>query len=194
MGLVLSPTYLEHWVISLPPLHCLGEQGMEPPDTCWMFMETKLWMWTQAVGGCLSSKESNVKDKPRSGWPCPAVTPWTEGHLDQLISRLQLGNCVWSWILASMHWKQWWQHWNIAEFVPGGSHKCSHRNRKNTVYKFARTYWTNTRLKVTVSWIASLLVMRPFVMSMSQSQNGSPWSGDMWIPIKEKAQDAVLCG
>ena len=40
---------------------------------------------------------------------------------------------------------------NITEFVPGGSHECSHRNRKNTTCKFVRTYWTNMRLQVTVS-------------------------------------------
>ena len=39
---------------------------------------------------------------------------------------------------------------------------------------------------MTVSWIASLLVMRPFVMSMSQSQNGSPWSGDVNSVSKKK--------
>jgi len=32
-----------------------------------------------------SSGDSNVKDKPRSGWPCTAVTPRNEERLDQLI-------------------------------------------------------------------------------------------------------------
>jgi len=30
--------------------------------------------------------------------------------------------------------------YNIAKFVPGGSQKCSHRNRNTTTYKFVRTY------------------------------------------------------
>ena len=34
---------------------------------------------------CFSSGDSNVKDKPRSGWPCTAVTPRNEERLDQLI-------------------------------------------------------------------------------------------------------------
>ena len=32
-----------------------------------------------------STGDSNVKDKPRSGRPCTAVTPRNEEHLDQLI-------------------------------------------------------------------------------------------------------------
>ena len=49
---------------------------------------------------CYSSGNSNVKDKPRSGWPHTAVMPWNEEHLDQLTRP---GNCVQSWILASKH-------------------------------------------------------------------------------------------
>ena len=37
-------------------------------------------------------------------------------------------------------------------------------------------------LKVIVSWIVSSPVTRCGVTSTSRSQNGSPWSGDMWIP------------
>jgi len=49
----------------------------------------------------------------------------------------QQGN-VWC-TSASMHWKQWWQCWNITKFAPGGSRECSHRNRKNIICKFVRT-------------------------------------------------------
>ena len=62
------------------------------------------------------------------------------------IGGLWPGNCVWRWISASMHWKQWWQNWPITKFAPGWSHE--HRNRKNTACKFVSTYWTNTRLKM----------------------------------------------
>ena len=34
---------------------------------------------------CFSSGDSSVKDEPRSGWPCTAVTPRNEVRLDQLI-------------------------------------------------------------------------------------------------------------
>jgi len=103
------------------------------------------------------------------------------------IGGLRLGNCVRSWISAAMRWKRWWQRWNMAKFAPGGSHECSHRNIKNTVCKFVRNYWSNTRLKVTVSWIASSPVTRRGVTTTSRSQNGRPWSGDMWIPHRRKS-------
>jgi len=46
---------------------------------------------------CFSSVNSNVKDKPCSGWPCTAVTPQNEEHLESssmLTGRLQQGNCT----------------------------------------------------------------------------------------------------
>ena len=36
-----------------------------------------------------SNGNSDVKDKPCSGWPCTAVTPQNEEHLDQLIRANQ---------------------------------------------------------------------------------------------------------
>ena len=36
-----------------------------------------------------SNRDSNVKDKPSSKWPCTAVTPWNEERLDQLIHANQ---------------------------------------------------------------------------------------------------------
>ena len=59
-------------------------------------------------------------------------------------------------------------------------------NRRNTV-NFISIYWINTRLKVTIFWIASLLVTRLDVTTMCQSQNGGPWSGNMWIPQQRKS-------
>lgn len=61
-------------------------------------------------------------------WRATSSSMWT--------GRLQPGNCMQSWILALMHWKWWWQYWNIAMCAPGCSCKCSHMNRNNTVYKF----------------------------------------------------------
>ena len=40
------------------------------------------------------SGDSDVKDKPRFGRPCTAVTPRNEERLDQFIRALRLGNCV----------------------------------------------------------------------------------------------------
>jgi hypothetical protein len=137
-----------------------------------------------------SSGDSDVKDKRRSRWPCTAVTLRNEERLDQLttwIGRLRLGNCVWSWISASMCWKRWWQRWNIAKFATGRAYECSNRNMKNTVCKFVRTYWTNTRLKVTVSWITS----SPLRATVKTAVHGV---ATCEFPIEEKVQDAALSG
>jgi len=110
-------------------------------------------------------------------------------------SSKQMGRLwTWSWISASVHWKWWWQRWHIAKFAAGESHKCSHRNRRNTVCKFVRTFWTNMRLKVTVFSTPSLLVIRCGVTSMSYSQNGSPQSGDVNSPSKKKFKTQPSAG
>jgi len=173
-------------------------------DACWMFAETKQWMLAQWGDGWCVLAVATVT------WKTIHVP---DGHAQlshhkmksvsisssTWIGGLWLGNCVRSWISASVHWKRWWQHWNIAKFAPGGSHKCSHKNIKNTVCKYVRTYWTNTRLKVTFSWIASSPVTRRGVTTMSRSQNSSPWSGEMWIPHRRKkfkmlpSADKVMC-
>lgn len=66
----------------------------------------------------------------------------------------------------------------ISQFIPDGSHQCSHRNRKNIVCKFVRTYWTKTRLKVAIFWSSNT--------TTRWSQNSSLWSGSMWIPHQRK--------
>ena len=73
-------------------------------------------------------------------------------------------------------------------------HECSHSNRKNNVCVFVMTYWTNTSLKVTVSRITSLLVMRSSISPMGWSQNGSPMCGDRWIPHQRKSSRQLSVG
>ena len=60
----------------------------------------------------------------------------------------------------------------------------THTGTERTLHKCVRAYWTNMRLKVTVSWIIPSSVMRLGVTSMSQSQNNSPWSSNTWIPYQ----------
>jgi len=60
--------------------------------------------------------------------------------LSAQISGLWPGNCLQDWISNSVHWKWWWQYWNITKFASGGSHKCLCKNGKNTVCRFVRTY------------------------------------------------------
>jgi len=163
-------------------------------DACWTFMETKQCMLAQWGGGWRVSavatamwKTSHVLDghAQLSHHETKSVSISSSAQ----ISGLWLGNCVRSWISAAMRWKRWWQCWNIAKFAPGGSHECSHRNIKNTVCKFVRTYWTNTRLKVTVSWIASSPVwdvVSPLRAGVKTAVHGV---ATCEFPIEEKVQD-----
>lgn len=70
----------------------------------------------------------------------------------------------------------------VSISVPGVSYECSHRNRKNIIYKFTMTYWANKKLEKTFSWITSLLMIRCSVTTATTSQNSSLWSRNMWIP------------
>ena len=70
---------------------------------------------------------------------------------------------------------------HICNCIPAGSHEFLCRKRKNTICKFAKTYWINMKPKGTVSWTSSLLVARGGVTSISQNQNGSPRSSSVGI-------------
>jgi len=75
----------------------------------------------------------------------------------------------------------------ILHFALGCSHRCWHKNGKNIVCRFVRTYWTTVRMKVAVSWITPLLVKRCGATAMSTGQNSSLWSSNMWIPHRRKS-------
>ena len=105
---------------------------------------------------------------------------WRASYTDESAHLCELADCDQGTVYGpSAPWKEWSQHWNIARFMPGGSHRSSHKNTKNSICKFVRTCWTNTRLKVTVSWIASLLVIKCGDITASSSWTSSPWSGNM---------------
>lgn len=59
---------------------------------------------------------------------------------------------VWNWISIPMHWKWWWQNYDIIKFVPVGTLRCSHENRKTNECQSVKTRCANNKLKVTVSW------------------------------------------
>ena len=110
-------------------------------DACCTFMETKQWMWTQWGSGWYSSavatalwKTNHIPDGRAQLSCCEMVSILISSPTH--ISRLWLGNYVWSWISVSVHWKQWWQCWIIAKFASDRSHECSHRRRRKTVFKF----------------------------------------------------------
>jgi hypothetical protein len=90
---------------------------------------------------CFSSGDSNVRGRPRSMWLCTAISLQNEEHLNQHNhAKRQIMSRELCTEFNSMCSIQCRQHWNIANFVPGGSHGCSHRNIKATECKSVRTY------------------------------------------------------
>jgi len=155
-------------------------------NACWILMETK--QWSRGVVH-FSSDDSNVRDKPSSEWPYTTLTSQNEDCLDQLNVNQQITTrelCMKLTVVFNAL-ERMGKSWNITKFVPGGSYECSHRNRKNTVCKTVRICWTNTVLKVAVSWITSLPVTRHGDITTGRSQNSSAWRGNMWIPYWRKS-------
>ena len=101
-------------------------------------METNQWIWAYWGGRwCISAKmtvtwkTSHILDSHAqlSHHEMKAIlissSTW--------IGRLQPRNWVWNWIFASMHWKWWWQYWNIAMFAPG-TPLSAHTRTERTPY------------------------------------------------------------
>ena len=146
------------------------------------------------VCGVFQHGDSNTKDRLCSRHPCTAVTPLNEECLIQLI-------CMNWWIMTRELCTKLNIGLNILETVVATTEcreVCAmrvleiHRNRKNAICKFVRTFWTNIRMKMTVSWIPLLLEKTHGVTAMTRSQNGCQWSSDMNSSSKKKVQDTAL--
>jgi len=101
-------------------------------------------------------------------------------------SILQPENWVWSWISASLCWNWWLQHWNIAKFVPVGSHEWLYRNRKNSICKFIRRYWISSQ-----RWqfnCRSWGLVSPLQTAVKTALHG----GATWEFFNEEVQNAAL--
>jgi len=106
------------WITQIP-YQLTSSQTTDIHQHCWMFVDTKQRLWAQRGGRWCISVAVTVM------WKTSHVP---DGHaqlshqdiknilisLSTGIGILQPGNCVWNWILASVSWTQWWQHWNIA--------------------------------------------------------------------------------
>jgi len=166
----------------------IGKNG-----TCWHSSTLAEYLWRPNGGYStvrwltvhFSSGDSDVKHKPCFRWPCTTATPWNVQLFNQFI------HAHWQIITSELFMElnicfneseTVIETWKTAKFVPGGSRTYSHRNKRKTVCKFFSTYWTKTRLKMTVVWITSSLMTRCGVTSITQSQNGSPWCSNLWIP------------
>ena len=71
--------YTKKWCVT----EFLNEEKMAPIDIHWHLLNIyrDQIVNVSTVGGAFSSGNSNKKGKPRCGWPCMAVTPWTEERL-----------------------------------------------------------------------------------------------------------------
>ena len=161
-------------------------------DTYQTFMETKRWTWTQwSRGFCLSAvetpvgKTSHIPEGRAHLSHHERKTVWISSCI--WISGLWTGTCLQSWTLYFMHWKEKCHHCNRAKFASGGNYEGSPRNRKNSVRKFVRNNWTHTQLKVTVSWVTSLTVMRHGVTTTRQSKEpeSMEWQYDISLSKKK---------
>lgn len=107
------------------------------------------------------------------------MIPWNEKHLNQFIhTNWQIMTReLCTDLSALMHLEQWWQFRNIPELVPGGFHKCSHRNRRADGNSFLDHFVTSDKTSVTTSW----------------SQNGGLRTGDTWSPPQRKSLRHFNC-
>ena len=88
-------------------------------NICWMFMETKQWMcaewgsvWYISAMVTAMWKISHIPDGHAQLSHSEMKNILISSFMQS--GRLQLGNSVCSWILASVHWKQWWQCWKVC--------------------------------------------------------------------------------
>lgn len=160
-------------------------------SACWTFMETKQWMYARWGSGQCASAAVTVTWKASHILDSHAQLPYYAIKSILISSsvptgRLQSENCAWSECL--LQW--WWQCWNIAKFAADRSHECLHRNRKNTslsgpIEPIQVWRWA--------PWIASSVTRRGTI-TMSQSQNGSTWIGDVNFSLEKNFQDTALRG
>ena len=154
-------------------------------DVCWMFMETRQWMlsqWYLSAAVTVTWRTSHVP-VGHSRLSHHEVKKVSISSPVQ-ITRLWQGNCaelnisfnVLETMLATLEYCKVYAIW-VPRMLIQEQKVCS-------VCKFVMQ--TNKKLKVTVSWIASLLMMRHSITTMSWNQNSSPWSGNMNFLLKKK--------
>ena len=145
------------------------------------------------VGGTFQQWQQGCEQQAMFQMVILAVIPWNEECLHKL------ADCKQGSVYGAKDWLQFIGNNGGNAKISQGFHlvECSTTNRKNSIWKFVRTYWTNTGLKVTVSCITSLPSTRCGATT-SQSQNSSLWSSDMNLPLKFRPQRVkwtctVLC-
>lgn len=149
------------------------EEKTVPTDICWMFMESKQWIWAQlSTEECISAMHSC---QPLKWSSCNKIRELClEENFDFSVLKL------------------YYQYWDITKFMLGWFYKCSVKKRKTIKWKSARTCLTTIRLKVIVSWIASSLITRCSVTMMRLNQITVHVIGTCKFPIIEKVQYAAI--
>lgn len=101
-------------------------EKMAPIDILWhllnMYGDQKVDVSTVRAGWCISAVATVTWKslKSCSRQPCAAITPQVKSisiSSSAWISGSRPGDCVQSWILTSVHWKQWWQCQNITVYA-----------------------------------------------------------------------------
>lgn len=101
--------------------------------------------------------------------------------------RLRPGKCVWSWILASVHWKQWWQRWWNITTQEGPMNAYTETERtpyaslSGPIEPIRGWKWQFLELHHDQWWDVVTSIM-------SRSQNNSRRSGDINSSLKKKSK------
>ena len=143
-----------------------------------------------------SSGTSDVKDKPHSRWPCTAAAPQNEES--QWAHPCEMAEYKHGTVYRAEYWL-WFMgneggNIGILQSLHQVDPRSVHTGTENATSKFLRSFWTNTRLKVTVFQTVSLAVKRSGVTTTGKSQNGSSGSGSKYNYHQRKVQDTVLSG
>lgn len=96
------------------------------------------------------------------------------------IDESQAGNCVWSWISAFVHWKQCWPSWNITVCTRWVTWMLVQEEKEHHIQ---HCIWETIEQIWGWTWQFHGWVTRCSFTSISRSQNDSPWSDDMLIPL-----------
>ena len=148
-----------------------------------------------------SSGKNNMKDKPRSGWSCTAVTsPNAECldhhiHMNQQITTREL--CAELETSASVHWNDGDNtgiSQSLCQVGPISAHSGTEWTPHTSLSGDTERIWMNTEGDGLLGCI--ITSDKPgndsTITTTSSTQNGSPWSGDTWNPHQRESSRCSL--
>jgi len=129
-----------------------------------------------------STGDSNVTDKPHSGWPWTAVTPQNEERLDQLIHANRQ-------IMARVLRTELNISFNAMETMVATLEYCKGCSRRvpQMLTQEHKEHHMQICQYLVNQYEAEGDSCLDCIITTSRSQNGSPWSGNMWIPHWRKS-------